>query len=623
VQHAWDVASGEALFALANESEIAQHVTFSPDGTRLAAVIAPAPTGDEVITMRGLYTLDGTINLLLDTDHVIRLWDVSAEADPGTVIADYAPPEDRLLALDFAPDGTLLLAGSTDNQPIFKEGPSFQHMNEPTYNSRDFDTRLWDVVAGELVATVPGSDDPLATGWIAPDAAHLVGLRTGDSSYFRVMNILLVWDLAAPGEDPLRLNPEWPDGAVAALSFSPDGTTLATVHTDSGGPTGNGSVMLWDVASGELLADLTGEDPLPSLSFTLAFSPDGGTLAVQLEGCFRLWDVATGTSLPVPDFFMGAISQVTFGPEGRWLATAGRDGAIRVWDPASDALLTTIRDTEGGIIAGTLHAAPDGTLLAKTWAGNDLQHWDPLTGTALDPVATGYRTPLVYAFHPGGNLLVTGRLGGSITFYDLSTGAVDGALLTGHQVSALAFSPDGTQLVTGGMGGMIKLWELAQDDEPVLSWPAHSGAITDLVFQDDGATLLSASRYTVRDEGVLDNGPFEHLPDRTVRRWDAASGAALHTWEPEADVALEGAISPDGRWLAVPGAGADQTIRILDTESGAPVAALADHVTDSAATGLYTAVSGPASYLAWSPDGTYLAAASHGGVVHLWRLAAE
>lgn len=84
---------------------------------------------------------------------------------------------------------------------------------------------------------------------------------------------------------------EHPDGAgvelaghsawMTGLAFAPDGGTLASCSVD-------GTVKLWEVASGRCLQTLTGHtNPV----FAVAWSPDGQLLASSGQGCILLWDI--------------------------------------------------------------------------------------------------------------------------------------------------------------------------------------------------------------------------------------------------------------------------------------------------------------------------------------------
>ncbi|MFM9965243.1 MAG: WD40 repeat domain-containing protein [Planctomycetaceae bacterium] len=93
---------------------------------------------------------------------------------------------------------------------------------------------------------------------------------------------------ALPSAQGIHPRVRGPASAVNAVAFSPDGELLASGHDD-------GSIRLWDAATGRELQQLTGhQDYVRSVSF----SPDGARLASGSDdGTIRLWEVATGRHL--------------------------------------------------------------------------------------------------------------------------------------------------------------------------------------------------------------------------------------------------------------------------------------------------------------------------------------
>jgi len=121
------------------------------------------------------------------------------------------------------------------------------------------------------------------------------------------------------------------------VAFSPDGKTLAS-------DTGGGTVILWDVNSGQLLSSLKGHtDDIPCL----AFFPDGKTLATGgMDTTIRLWDVATGQERATLRGHKVPVATLAIAPAGNLLASAGwDDGSLMLWRAATDDEATA-RKTE-------------------------------------------------------------------------------------------------------------------------------------------------------------------------------------------------------------------------------------------------------------------------------------
>ena len=168
-------------------------------------------------------------------------------------------------------------------------------------------------------------------------------------------------------------------GKLRALSFSPDGATLASGSDDR-------CVYLWDVPTRRLRARLTGHTQTVTV---LAFAPDGRTLVSgSQDGTIRCWDAATSKArwvMParLDDHEYGlyppTVFSVRFSPDGQTLATATcRDPAVRLRDPATGRVRMSLRGSADEVTS--VEFAPDGATLLAGESGGSVTFWDMKSG---------------------------------------------------------------------------------------------------------------------------------------------------------------------------------------------------------------------------------------------------
>ncbi len=300
----WDVATGKYLRGFQLEDhlkrDIGSWVALSPDRKKLA-------TGGE----KGVY-----------------FWDNATGKCLAAIVEDL-PEVSYLHKPAFTPDGSTLLAYSSDNFQLFRLDAS--GVKKPV------------VIDLEVPTKVKGKKTEfyaLSHTDFSPDRKWFAG---GNSYHQEVF----IWDTTT-GKVVKRLS----DHLEYAwqICFSPDSKILAVIC-------GNSAVRVWDMKSGKLLHEFADG------GHCIAFAPDGKRLfARQKEHEFQIFDLATGKSIRRTldsqrrsDLHQLRDVEFLISPDGKLLvAFANIDTDI--WPGGSERLL--LYDIDTGKLLGLGHDAP-------------------------------------------------------------------------------------------------------------------------------------------------------------------------------------------------------------------------------------------------------------------------
>jgi WD40 repeat protein len=300
---------------------------------------------------------------------------------------------------------------------------------------------------------------------------------------------------------------------------------------------------------------------VPELGGLLAWSSRGVfvTEGPQDSGLIDIRDAETGESVRSFHGHDGDVTDVAFSRDGSRLASTGEDGTLKVWDPSTGRLLSSLA-AQGDAWGPSFSA--DGSLVAAAWNTDDgegrisvrildlstdrVVSTIPVSGaidTALSPdgehvaVATwlpGDEVGAVFdvntgeeAFalagpnccaHPSSRgvswspdgRLVAASSEGTARVWDAETGTVRHTLL-GHTgfVLGVAWSPDSSRLVTGGSDGTAKVWEIGPEgvrERWSLSAQETQSGIGGVAFSPDG-TRVMAGDASISAVQVWDLGP--------------------------------------------------------------------------------------------------------------------
>lgn len=273
---------------------------WSPDGARLAM---GTPTGEiliwniqEGVLVRSLKVSDGfspaawspDSSLLAGQDLTgnILLFDTRTWKLEKQIGGEVAPPR-RLL---WSPAGKWIAEASWDS------------------------VYIWDVQSGERVFQLT-SDSSLAVAW-SMDGMRLATAGGEDGSQ------ISIWEVAT-GEliKEIRVS-----GWATNLSWSAgtNGERLAISHGGWG--------EVWDIESGKMLLQISA--PAAGHGWSIehaALSPDGKVFATAAAEIL-LWDTASGKLLARLEGHTDSVNDLSFSPDGKRLASASYEGVILVWD---------------------------------------------------------------------------------------------------------------------------------------------------------------------------------------------------------------------------------------------------------------------------------------------------
>jgi WD40 repeat protein/class 3 adenylate cyclase len=335
----------------------------------------------------------------------------------------------------------------------------------------------------------------------------------------------VVWDTASGGAVFTLVGHT---GALNDIQFSPRGDLIGTASED-------GTAIIWDAETGEAQRSIRAAEE-DEAAFNVVFSPDGRSVAITTsprssdrpddEATIGVFEVATGDQVvAIPTSF--TVCGIAFSPDGGQLVGGDCFGDVpgvgHLWDARTGREVGTV-GSQNGFVTNVAISSDGGRVATAGGTDQNANVWDVDTGRRISTMVGHSGTVDQVAFSPNGRLLATGSSDGTARIWDVGSGQ-EVLELSGTRaaVGEVQFSPDGRLLATGGYDGVARLWDITTGGSREAMTLRVSGKFAKVAYSVDGSMLVAE----------VSSG---------IRVWDAGSGEELEffpwdypDFDPEAD----------------------------------------------------------------------------------------
>ena len=230
-------------------------------------------------------------------------------------------------------------------------------------------------------------------------------------------------------------------------------------------------MTIWDTATWKEIRAFS--QPSNAFQHSVAFSPDGKLVAVGSRSpsdfdqfVVLLRDADTGQEVHRLHGHTWNISDLAFDRTGQFLASAGADSTVRVWDVHAGKELAVLQPRHEGS-ATSVGFSPDGKYLASGSLDQTVKIWSTGTWKLLRTIPDAHGGINRVAFAADSRRLAWGGTDATVKVADATTGQIL-ETLRGHTgwVNSVAIGPAAQQIASASADGTVKIWKAPPVAEP-------------------------------------------------------------------------------------------------------------------------------------------------------------
>ncbi len=582
----WDVVSGRRVRVLAGHNQTVEFFSFSPDGASMAS----GAVGDDVPVW---HVATGRL-----------LFRVPRDAPPGIRSTDFYSPscfshDGKFLAVGIFGYDVQLCEAGTGKQVRILRTPLVRIKNQPKAHkvalvdlrfSADDQSLIgvgeceqilvWDVETGRAtIKNEADDDDDVSTGafTLSADGTMAAGAY---ADFVRVRSVQTGKEIRRFDRQSCRDYCE-----AFGVAFSGDGMSLA-LETNADGP----SIHQFKIRTGRKLAEFRGHG---TLAHKMCFAADGSRLMACTEFRTHVWDTKTRKRL---SYLKGheAVLSVAFSPDGKTVASTGVCD-VRLWNAQTGRQTHNLQHGTGvGFLADgktflTVNAS-DKTMhfwniaTGKLTRSRKLKSWDGNSPAIVFNRKSGSRQfgegiSNLASLSPDKQIVSYLAEASQVAFWNIRKDAfrllhsVNPRANHSAHYRTHALSPGGTQVLclewTEDSGYRCVLFDVGTGKR-LREWTASSGRIQSAIFSPDGKTIAVVTKRDVDKHFPIDIQLFDPRNGRQLR-----SVGSVEASEP---LVMYGpspmAFSPNSRFLAI---GGGATIHLWDLKEGTRILQLPGH----------------------------------------------